>query len=492
MFSMLKKMAQRRQAARKSMAVGDTAVRWAAETSGASDYDAHHAIVEGLERFNGAHAPATLASYQALRVLESEGLPLQERIVSQYLRGQDSLPFARQALWRESQMFWAQLSTAYLGLLKQVVRGAVREVFAPFMPEILARSLRYHARVMRWEYYRGQQPSSFAWRRLHKLFHIAEIRDLVTYPLADGGAVTTCGREYALPLVLGLTNPAGFKPAEVEQFAAVLGDLPALPVPETRYRQERHRYGVDLAGGRGAQPVEVGFIPGRRMRFLDLHAVVDALSQPQGAGSLPDVLCTQLLRLLARGGVGRGTPRVAREGRVWVVRGMDSVLATAGGKPAAGEPWMMRDESRDGLGLVLVGGEGMAEGELFLVNDNNPLERAWRFMVLRWQKQEGDRFLGGAQCLSRYPKRVRVTCPEGETVAQAGPCFALFLPLPDTSQGVSHLLMPRTVYREGAEIVLLDGEVVYRIQLGGVAEHHGDWLRVDFLVVARQVISAAA
>ena len=492
MFSMLKKIAQRRQAARAASEPADQATQWIGRGGGTSDYDAHHAIVEGLERFNGAHPPASLAGYQALRALEREGLPLQGRIVRQYLRCQDSLPFARQALWRESQMFWAQLATAYLRLLKQVVRGAAREAFAPFMPEILARSLQYHARVMRWEYYRGQQPSSFAWRRLHKLFHVAEIRHLVNHPLAEEGRVTTCGREYALPLILELANPAGFKPAEVEQFAAALAGFPALPVPEARYRRGQHRYGVDLAGGLGAVPVDIGYTPGRRMRFLDLRPVLDALSGAEHMDGLPDIVCTQLLRLLERGGAGRGAPRVAREARIWVVRGMDAVLDVTGGKPVAGEPWMMRDESSDGLGLVLAGGDGLAENELFLVNDDSPPDRSWRLMVLRWQKQENDRFFGGAQCLSCYPKRVRVAWPEGEPGALAGPIFALFLPLPDTSRGVSHLLLPRAAHQRGGHRVLLDGEVIYRIQLGEVAEEHGDWLRVDFLVAARQVVSAAA
>ena len=492
MFSMLKKLAQRRRAAREASGAPEVPARWVDEPAGASDYDAHHAIVEGLERLNGAHAPASPAAYRALRVLEGEGLLLQERLVGQYLRCQDSLPFARQALWRESQMFWAQLTTAYLSLLRQVVRGSAREAFTPFMAEILARSLRYHARVMRWEYYRGQQPSSFAWRRLHKLWHIAEIRGLAARPVADGEGATTCGREYALPLILGLANPAGFKPAEVEHFAAALSRLPALPVPESHYRHGCHRHGVDLASGLGAVPVATGFSPARRMRFLDVQGVVDALAQPDAMPALSEILRTQLLRLLERGGVSRNTPRVAREGRIWVVRGMAAVLATAGAEAAAGEPWLMRDESRDGLGLVLVGGEGLADGEMFLVNDRSPLEHAWRLMVLRWQRQEGERFLGGAQCLSRYPKRVRVVWPEGEAAPVAEPCFALFLPSPDPGQGASHLLLPRAAYENGVQIVLLDGEVIYRVRLGEVAEEHGDWLRVDFLVAARQVVSAAA
>lgn len=489
MFSMLKKIAQRRRAARASAEPAEQAAQWISHAGGASDYDAHHALVEGLERYNGAHPAASLAAYQALRALEREGLPLQECIVQQYLRCQDTLPFARQALWRESQMFWAQLAMAYLRLLKQVVRGAAREAFAPFMSEILARGLRYQALIMRWEYYRGQQPSSFAWRRLHKLFHIAEIRRLAAVPVVEDGRVTSCGREYALPLVLALVNPAGFKPAEIERFAGALADFPALPLPESRYRRDQHRYGVDLTGGRGAVPADVGFVPGRRMRFLDLRPVFDALSRPAPLGGLPDIVCTQLLRLLERGGAGRGLPREAREARIWVVRGMEVVLLAAAGKSVAGEPWMMRDESRDGLGLVLSGGDGLAQGELFLVNDDNPPDGAWRLMVLRWFNQEGERFFGGAQCLSRYPKRVQMAWPEGMT---AGGAPALFLPLPETTRGVSHLLLPRSAYEHGAERTLVDGEVSYRVHLGAVAEEHGDWLRVDFLVAAREVISAAA
>ena len=57
---------------------------------------------------------------------------------------------------------------------------------------------------------------------------------------------------------------------------------------------------------------------------------------------------------------------------------------------------------------------------------------------------------------------------------------------------MSHLLLPKSHYRFGASLMLLDGEVVYRLHLGEVQESHEDWLRVAMEVVGREQFAAAA
>jgi hypothetical protein len=78
--------------------------------------------------------PATMKRLKALRVLEQEGLPLQAKITDQYLRNQETLKMAKQALWRECHMFWTQLALAYVNLFKQAASGPAKETLKPMLP----------------------------------------------------------------------------------------------------------------------------------------------------------------------------------------------------------------------------------------------------------------------------------------------------------------------------------------------------------------------
>ncbi|MBV5325093.1 MAG: hypothetical protein J0626_07415, partial [Rhodospirillaceae bacterium] len=127
-----------------------------------SDYDTHHALVEGLERFNAENEAASLHRMKSLMKLEAAGLPLQSRIVEQYVRNQASFRLARQALWRESWMFWSLLADAWLALLKQAYRSPASAELKPHAAEIATRALRYAGLVMRWDYHQARNPASSA------------------------------------------------------------------------------------------------------------------------------------------------------------------------------------------------------------------------------------------------------------------------------------------------------------------------------------------
>src|SRR3989339_847010 len=102
-FDMLSTIARRRKAGSGSPFSSVKATeKWLKTLPADSDYDAHHALVEGLERFNAENAPASLSRMKSLLKLEEMGLPLQLRIVEQYVRNQASFRLARQALWRET------------------------------------------------------------------------------------------------------------------------------------------------------------------------------------------------------------------------------------------------------------------------------------------------------------------------------------------------------------------------------------------------------
>ncbi|MBS0312285.1 MAG: hypothetical protein JSR88_13190, partial [Proteobacteria bacterium] len=117
--------------------------KWLKNLHADSDYDAHHVLVEGLERFNAENEPATLGRMKSLMKLEEAGLPLQSRIIEQYVRNQAAFRLARQALWRESWVFWSLLAEAWLCLLKQAYRNPASAELKPFAAEMATRAVRY-------------------------------------------------------------------------------------------------------------------------------------------------------------------------------------------------------------------------------------------------------------------------------------------------------------------------------------------------------------
>mgnify|MGYP003465613861 CR=1 FL=1 len=141
-FEMLSSITRRRKAEVGSPFASLRATeKWLKSLPADSDYDIHHALVEGLERFNAENETATLSRMKALMRVEEAGLPMQLRIVEQYVRNQATFRLARQALWRESWVFWSLLAEAWLRMLKQAHRNQASAELKPYLAEIATRAI---------------------------------------------------------------------------------------------------------------------------------------------------------------------------------------------------------------------------------------------------------------------------------------------------------------------------------------------------------------
>ena len=231
-FEMLGTIARRRKTeVTSTFASVKTTEKWLKSLPVDSDYDTHHALVEGLERFNAENEVATLGRMNALMKIEEAGLPLQLRIVEQYVRNQSAFRLARQALWRESAVFWSLLADAWLCMLKQAYRGPASEELKPFAAEIATRALRYAGLVMRWEYHQARNPAASTWRRLHKLYRLAERDGFAMQEILINARPTHCAREYTLAVLMGLVQPLGYRAQEIESIAQLFDGYEPLPLP---------------------------------------------------------------------------------------------------------------------------------------------------------------------------------------------------------------------------------------------------------------------
>lgn len=498
-FDMLSTIARRRKAAGKSpFATPKSTEKWLKTLPADSDYDRHHALVEGLERFNADHGPATLSRMKSLLKLEEAGLPLQTRIVEQYVRNQASFRLARQALWRESWMFWSLLAEAWYTMLKHAYRTPESREIKPHAAEFATRTLRYIGLVMRWDYHQARGPSASTWRRLHKIYRLVERDGYALTPVQIAAQPTHCAREYTLTVLLGLVHPLGYRTQEIESIAALLAGFKPLPVPDVAAMRQIHTHKVDLSLNEGAHLLEPGWTEGRRLRYLALGPLVEYLRAVERGPADEGVggLAQQAASLIERGGIQRNLQRTHRFGRVWVAPGMDNVLAAlahreTGSARSSLEPWMLRDESPEGMGFSLPAAKTLPPGRLVAVSWD-PDEHVWQLLAIRWSREEGSQHLVGMQRLSRHPKRVEIHFESASQGSTQGKTWAVFMPLVHPEQGVSNLLLPRSHYRPGAALMLRDGDMLYRLRLGEIMESHEDWLRVGMEVLGREQFAAAA
>jgi hypothetical protein len=240
------------------------------------------------------------------------------------------------------------------------------------------------------------------------------------------------------------------------------------------------------------------WLRGRRLRYLALRPLIDYLKSLDQSASTESGcgLTGQMANLIERGGIRRNRQRTHRFGRVWVAVGMESILQAlahpgeAITRPAL-EPWMLRDESADGMGFTLSESSMLSQGKLVAVCWD-PAENSWQLLASRWSREAEGEHLVGTQRLSRHPKRVEIQAAPDTPEITRDRTWAVYLPMTHTDQNVSNLLLPQSHYRHGACLLLRDGDLMYRLRLGAVQEGHDDWLRVAMEVIGREQLAAAA
>ncbi|MEW6120304.1 MAG: hypothetical protein AB1593_09475 [Pseudomonadota bacterium] len=499
LFEMLTTITRRRKTESGSPFASPKATdKWLRNLPADSDYDAHHALVEGLERYNAENVAATLARMKSLLRLEETGLPLQGRIVEQYVRNQSAFRLARQALWRESWMFWSLMAEAWLTMLKQAYRGPASEELKPHVAEIATRALRYAGLVMRWDFHQTRTPAASGWRRVHKIYRLLERDGFATQPVTLNARTTHCAREYTLIVLMGLVHPLGYRAQEIEAIAQILDSYEPLPLPEKLPHKGEHTHMVDLSLAEGASVLDAECVQGRRLRYLALRPMIDYLKSLDQTDTEENGLTRQMASLIERGGIRRTRQRTHRFGRVWVATGMERILAalvqpgTAAARPAL-DSWMLRDESTEGMGFALSEQTALPHGRLVAVSWD-PAENVWQLLAVRWSREEEGQFLVGAHRLSRHPKRVEVYYDGEMPEMTQEKTWAVFLPMAQSEEGhgLSNLLLPQSHYRIGARLLLRDDDMLYRLRLGEVLESHEGWFRVGMDVIGREQFAAAA
>jgi len=236
---------------------------------------------------------------------------------------------------------------------------------------------------MRWDYHQARNPPASAWRRVHKLYRLVERDGFAMQEVLINARATHCAREYTLVVLMGLVHPLGYRAQEIESIAQIIEGYEPLPLPATLPQRELHTHMVDLSLSEGACMLDSEWVQGRRLRYFALRPLVDYLKSldQAPAAETDNGLTRQMASLIERGGIRRSRQRTHRFGRVWVATGMDNILAALAQPEAARErpalePWMLRDESAEGMGFALSEEPALPHGRLVVVSWD-PSENVW-------------------------------------------------------------------------------------------------------------------
>lgn len=255
----------------------NTCATWLQELPLINVAPSHGRLLGQLEELNCFDTPAS----ERLKILEMLREPVQ------FLQGEHTRKFAPRPVplaKNERDVFtsvvalWDALSHGYQHCLKAIVEGGEISGQAAL---VCQRVLWCVAQRYTENYKACMQPTADDWRLLHKVYAIAEERDVaddeVPHPL-NKGAETTCSETYAHVLLLHLANPNEYPPRQLAYVSRWLDRwarkvLVQLRPPASEYNLPPLAVNLESGAGAAHNPVE----PGASTRYLNLDGVAKSV-----------------------------------------------------------------------------------------------------------------------------------------------------------------------------------------------------------------------
>lgn len=495
--------------------------RWISLLPLQDEYEAHHMIVSALNLFNSSTEPLNRERLSVLMRLDESCQGLQSSLCRQYLKNQQALRHAEQALWKEIFALYWHLAHGYQAFLREIVSNRGASDLGSDLPLITTRAMHYFGMEVKWRYFHQEGMEPNMWRRLHKLYRISESANFTQQriELADGN-ITTCGDEYLQILLLDLLTPTSLKLTEIEVLDRMLNKWSKQVSLDRAVDAAYHTHLVDFSEGAGASRLAGAGENGDKLRYLSVKGVLDNLSEVINglrAGDLPEKhnlpfdcrlpKCLDLLEqasiLWNRGAALRLLPRENERRPVEIICGLESLKARL--MPGAetieeisGNPeyWALVNESDRGVGLKIdsPASESPSIGDLIGVRTLGGNDR-WEMGAVRWlTATEEGRVSVGVEKLSYSPRLVELKTVEnplidpGMEMDTTPAVEALFLPRVDEHGMSSSLILPSNLFCAGRLLDLHDSSVIYRIRLTSVVEQNAEWAMARFDILGRRQV----
>ena len=260
----------------------------------ANDYLAtSEAIVRALEELGARQPKITPGRILAVLELDRLSLPIQARLMKQYLQANLS-DSVRQRLWHALDDLARWLAYTYENLFQVLLDSGVGQKMQPQMAGVAARMFYYRGLQGKNALFRYERSTPAKWKGLHGAYDAAVGRGIAqtTFALVDeglGSERTSAEQEYALILLLYRVNTGNLTAVQIERAAQWLRKwMPMLTLSAAADKEKGDGFWLDLGLGDGLLTRRPHTAQGKMM-YLD----IEPLQREIGAMLVDLTLVTQ-------------------------------------------------------------------------------------------------------------------------------------------------------------------------------------------------------
>lgn len=475
----------------------------------------------------------------------------------QYISVQKLRPELDARMWDAVYAWHRYLSRGYQGFINDHVEHPDQSGFQhDYLPLIVARALHNHANIARWRYMRYQSMPDSGWLALHRLYALSEREGFAGKPLKlyDDLPEVTVSERYVEALMLDTLNHTNMSKIQIQMVSGWLSHWLKATSVARELDDRRFLFFTDLQEDRAARRIR-NFKPTPSCRYWETDQMVASIDRarkaleqgkslseagltgngkPSESINLLNQLFTewsrtnyqrqrrgedrrnvmstatvanglanvwQQIKDVAQGTIQRRGGYVPVDGKTLEERLASHSLALGNNGPilafagAAGERWMISDESPSGLG-ALVGAEvaGWVKlGRLVaLVTEDNREQVAVGVIRSIKQQVNSQRHIG-IEIITRSGSSIMLTDRMARPAMPAsGDVFTestlinpgivtlqgVLVPA-DTARGIGHsMLLPNAEFNPSGLYETTRGMDRQIVRLGSVVEQKDDWIRV--------------
>ncbi|WP_410497984.1 hypothetical protein [Chitinibacter sp. S2-10] len=251
-----------------------------------ADPPTRNAKVHGVvSDFIAGNLPATLESLQALMLIDEHVQEAFDAICYQYVSNPRMSKEIEQKLWKDVVTYSNDMVDAYYRFVQAESNEVLQAQFAPLMPMVLARSLRYLAIQAKWHYFRFEKVPVKIWTVAHQLYRLSEIGGFDSNPFKlyqDSSAeVSSCADEYIQMLMLNTLANNNLSVRQLELVDGWLEKWSKLIQISRKYAPDHHHFCVNLQASFGAQKISNDLM-GEPYRYWGLTDIVNQVQEILG------------------------------------------------------------------------------------------------------------------------------------------------------------------------------------------------------------------
>jgi hypothetical protein len=323
-----------------------TVTRWVQELPAGDIYSAQEKVVQNLIQFNHEKTNFSKDRLQILMHLDESTRDMQSSLCLQYLRNARMSKAIESKLWIAIHAFYWEITRGYHSFLMDFVANPGGSKIQALIPLLTARAVRGFSDIIKWRYFRYEQPDEKLWLRLHNLYRIAEFDNFsstnVTVYKTDA-LQHSPAEEYGQALLLSLFGSGSLVPREIEMVDQWLDHWSDMIKVDTLYNPDIHTFYIDTSKGYGLRRCR-NQVSDPTLRFMSttlllhhLKGVVESLksgSSPAELGLSEDFRLPEGYSLInqvekewntLKNRERRATPRTAKSGQWKVIHGLGNI-----------------------------------------------------------------------------------------------------------------------------------------------------------------------